>query len=83
MLRLNVPVNNFSDGATASWVINQFFWRVKCLAQGHNTAAIGFEPATSRSGESLNGLMHHQCIILKVQHVNVKVMHFSKFMASV
>ena len=32
------------DGATASWVINQYFRRVKCLAQGHNTAAVGFEP---------------------------------------
>ena len=38
------------DGATASWVINQYFWGVKCLAQGHNTAAVGFEPPTSRSG---------------------------------
>ena len=25
------------DGAIASWVINQYFWGVKCLAQGHNT----------------------------------------------
>ena len=32
------------DGATASWVINQYFRGVKCLAQGHNTAAVGFEP---------------------------------------
>ena len=36
------------DGATASWVINQYFRGVKCLAQGHNTAAVGFEPPTSR-----------------------------------
>ena len=36
------------DGATASWVINQYFQGVKCLAQGHNTAAVGFEPPTSR-----------------------------------
>ena len=53
VLRLNVPVNNFQsyrDGATASWVINQYFRGVKCLAQGHNTAAVGFEPPTSRSG---------------------------------
>ena len=53
VLRLNVPVNNFQscrDGATASWVINQYFQGVKCLAQGHNTAAVGFEPPTSRSG---------------------------------
>ena len=48
VLRLNVPVNNFS--AIASWVINQYFRGVKCLAQGHNTAAVGFEPRTSRSG---------------------------------
>ena len=34
----------------ASWVINQYFRGVKCLAQGHNTAAVGFEPRTSRSG---------------------------------
>ena len=32
------------DGATASWVINQYFQGVKCLAQGHNTAEVGFEP---------------------------------------
>ena len=38
------------DGATASWVINQYFWGVKCLAQGHNTAEVGIEPLTSRSG---------------------------------
>ena len=38
------------DGAIASWVINQYFRGVKCLAQGHNTAALGFEPRTSRSG---------------------------------
>ena len=38
------------DGATASWVINQYFRGVKCLVQGHNTAAVGFEPPTSRSG---------------------------------
>ena len=38
------------DRATASWVINQYFQGVKCLAQGHNTAEVGFEPPTSRSG---------------------------------
>ena len=38
------------DGTIASWVINQYFRGVKCLAQGHNTAAVGFEPRTSRSG---------------------------------
>ena len=38
------------DGATASWVINQYFPGVKCLAQGHNTAAVGIEPPTSCSG---------------------------------
>ena len=38
------------DGATASWVINQYFRGVKCLAQGHNMAAVGVEPPTSRSG---------------------------------
>ena len=38
------------DGAIASWVFNQYFRGVKCLAQGHNTAAVGLEPRTSRSG---------------------------------
>ena len=38
------------DEATASWIINQYFRGVKCLAQGHNTAAVGLEPPTSRSG---------------------------------
>ena len=37
------------DGAIASWVSNQYFRGVKCLAQGHNTAAVGLEPRTSRS----------------------------------
>ena len=35
---------SYRDGATASWVINQYFRGVKCLAQGHNTAVVGFEP---------------------------------------
>ena len=38
------------DGAIASWVVNHYFRGVKCLAQGHNTAAVGLEPRTSRSG---------------------------------
>ena len=38
------------DGAIASWVINQYFRGVKCLAQGRKTAAVGLEPRTSRSG---------------------------------
>ena len=38
------------DGAIASWVINQYFRGVKCLAQGHNMAAVGLEHRTSRSG---------------------------------
>ena len=37
------------DGAIASWVINQYFRGIKCLAQGHNTAEVGLEPRTSRS----------------------------------
>ena len=41
---------SYRDGGTPSWVINQYFRGVKCLAQGHNTAAVGFEPPTSRSG---------------------------------
>ena len=36
------------DGATASWVINQYFRGVKCLAQGHNTAAVGIILNASR-----------------------------------
>ena len=41
---------SYWDGAIPSWVINQYFRGVKCLAQGHNTAAVGLEPRTSRSG---------------------------------
>ena len=53
VLRRKVPVNNFSvmsGRSHRSWVINQYFRGVKCLAQGHNTAAVGIEPPTSRSG---------------------------------
>ena len=39
---------SYRDGAIASWVINQYFRGVKCLAQGHNTAVVGLEPRTSR-----------------------------------
>ena len=28
----------------------KYFHEVKCLAQGHNMAEVGFEPPTSRSG---------------------------------
>ena len=41
---------SYRDGAIASWVINQYFRGVKCLAQGHNTTAVGLKPRTSRSG---------------------------------
>ena len=41
---------SWRDGATASWVINQYFRGVKCLAQGLNTAAVALEPPTSHSG---------------------------------
>ena len=46
------------DGAIASWVINQYFRGVKCLAQGHNTAAVGLEPRTSRSESDTLRLTH-------------------------
>ena len=39
------------DGAIASWVINQYFRGVKCLAQGHNTAEVGLEPRTIQEGK--------------------------------
>ena len=38
------------DGAIASWVINQYFRGVKCLAQGHNTAAVGLELCEGKCG---------------------------------
>ena len=52
---------SYWDGAIASWVINQYFRGVKCLAQGHNTAAVGLEPRTSRSGvrhSTTDGMQH-------------------------
>ena len=53
VLKLNVPVNNFSVMSGRSHRFlgnNQYVWGVKCLAQGQNTAAVGFESPTSRSG---------------------------------
>ena len=41
---------SFWDGATASWVFTSTLRTLKCLAQGHYTANVGFEPWTSRSG---------------------------------
>ena len=43
---------SYRDGAIASWVSNQYFRGVKCLAQGHNTAVVGFEPRTPLTPES-------------------------------
>ena len=54
VLRLNIPVNSFSVMAGQSHRLGitstfgeyyQYF-----LAQGYNTAEVGFEPMTSRSG---------------------------------
>ena len=38
------------DGDTASCVFISTWENLKCLAQGHYTAVVGFEPWTSRSG---------------------------------
>ena len=38
------------DGATASCVFTSTLGSLKCLAQGHYTAVMGFEPWTSRPG---------------------------------
>ena len=53
-LILNVPVNNFSLmlGRSHRFLgITSTFWRMKCLAQGHNKVTrVRIEPPTSRSG---------------------------------
>ena len=53
LLRLNVPVNNFFqscwDGATAS-SYQYFSGSKRVCAQENNTAEVGIEPPTSRSG---------------------------------
>ena len=69
------------DRATASWVINQYFRGVKCLAQGHNTAAIGFEPPTSRSPTLYHSVGY--VLVVNVQKdayfcLNWPLMRFSK-----
>ena len=53
LFRFNVPVNNFLSHVGTEPPFPgyyQYFRGVKCLAQGHNTAEVGFEPPTSRSG---------------------------------
>ena len=53
VLMLNVPVNNFSvmSGRSHRFLdIISIFRGVNVLAQGHNTAEVGKEPPTSRSG---------------------------------
>ena len=42
VLRFNVLVNNFSVMSGQSHRFLQHFRGVKCLAQGHNTAEVGF-----------------------------------------
>ena len=66
------------DGATASWVINQYFRGVKCLAQGHNTAAEGFEPPTSRSGVR-HATTESECVLIQsILCNNVFLLHMWK-----
>ena len=51
-LLFDVPVSNLPvmlGGATAFWVFTSTFESLKCLAQRHYTAVVGFEPWTSRS----------------------------------
>ena len=51
VLRLNVPVNNFSHVGTETTlpVFNQYCRELMCLAQGHNTMQlVGIEPRTSQ-----------------------------------
>ena len=43
---------SFWDGATASWVFTSTLGTLKCLAQGHYMAVMGFEPWTSRGRET-------------------------------
>ena len=54
VLRLNVTVNNSVFGHVGTEPLlpayYQYFLGVKCLAQGHTTAEVGFEPPTSRYG---------------------------------
>ena len=40
---------SFWDGATASWVFTSTLGTLKCLAQGHYMAVVGFKPWTSPS----------------------------------
>ena len=47
VLRLKVPVNIFFSHVGTEPLLPgyyQYFSGVKCLAQGHNTAEVGFEP---------------------------------------
>ena len=52
VLKLNVPVNNFSVMSRQSHLPGyyQYLQGVKFLAQGHNTVEVRFEPMTSHSG---------------------------------
>ena len=61
VLRFNVPVNNFS---VISGQSNRFLGTIstfgECLAQGHNTAEVGFEPPLPLNPESVAlPLSHH------------------------
>ena len=63
MLRLNIPVNNFS--VMLGWshhflgLYYQYFRRIKCLAQGHNMAEIGLEPRPLAPESDALPLSHH------------------------
>ena len=50
---------SFRDGATAFWILSCSYGTLKCFAQGHYTAVVGFKPWTSRSGDQTSSLKLH------------------------
>ena len=63
VLMLNVPVNNFSVMTGRSHCFLSFtsiFWEYfNCLAQGHNTAVVGFQPRFLAPESDAVPLSHH------------------------
>ena len=55
-LVINILVNNFQscwDRVTASWVFTSTLESLNCIAQGHYTAVMGFEPWTAPEYDAL------------------------------
>ena len=72
LLKLNVPVNNFSSHVGTEPTLsgfNQYCRELMCLAQGHNTVTpVGIQPRTSKFGVQRSTTVSPRSIYIVASH---------------